>query len=287
MIRVEKDFSNPPVKLTTDERTRLIQLTLSEKGKHEFKKKVYRDSVYDDLVVLYHGKCAYCETDTRAGAPMQVEHYRPKAKVTEDNLHEGYYWIGYEWSNLLLSCSKCNNKKRNHFPVSGMRVASPTLTQEGLLDADSIIANSEVFQQEQALLLHPEIDEAERLFIFLPDGTVHAANQNLRAIETIKICDLNRKDLVEKRLKILNYFFDQLQTELRDLEMQKINEEKARHAIKRLFEKLALLQNPKNEYSRFGYFMFVKFDKFFSERLPTKQGNAAKRLFEQFRTGQL
>lgn len=287
MICIKKDFANPPAQLDTTERMNLIKLTLTQKGKHSFKKKVYRDGTLAALEKLYHGKCAYCETDTRAGAPMQVEHYRPKAKVTEDDTHEGYYWIGYEWSNLLLSCAKCNNAKRNRFPIAGTRFSAPTLTQEGLPDNASRLADSQVFQGEKPLLLHPEIDKIESFFVFLPNGKIEVIEGNERALETIRICGLNRKDLVEKRLKILNSFFDRLQKELKDLDAQVITVVQARHAIKRIFEELALLQSPQNEYSRFGYFMFFKFDKFFSERFAPKQQQAIKALFALFKTGNL
>lgn len=282
MISIKKDFASVPVKLNTDERTDLIKLSLTEKNNHDFKSKVYRDGTLKELETIYQNKCGYCETDTTAGAPMQVEHYRPKAKVTEDATHEGYYWVAYEWSNLLLSCAKCNNKKRNRFPVQGIRVSNPVLGVSGVPDDDSRLANSTFFQSEQASLLHPEIDSVEDFFIFKPDGKIEALNSNPRALETIKMCNLNRPELVVKRLGILNKLFDAIQKELRDLEAGTITVDQARHAIKCRFEELLLLQKPENQYSRFGFFMFSKFDQFFANRLPAKQGDAVKKLFQLF-----
>ena len=51
-----------------------------------------------------------------------VEHYRPKAgyrQDAEDPLgRPGYYWLAYEWSNLLFCCQICNQRfKRNLFPL--------------------------------------------------------------------------------------------------------------------------------------------------------------------------
>ena len=43
------------------------------------------------LDLLFHGKCAYCETFYSASAPVDVEHYRPKGAVSEDPSHPGYY----------------------------------------------------------------------------------------------------------------------------------------------------------------------------------------------------
>jgi uncharacterized protein (TIGR02646 family) len=288
MISIKKDFALAPTTLTTAERDTSIKQALTEKNTHKFKSKIYRDSTLIALETLYQHKCAYCETDTTAGAPMQVEHYRPKAKVTEAQLHEGYYWVGYEWSNLLLSCSKCNNKKRNHFPIAGVRVSTPALNVNGLPDDASRLANSPFFLNEQPLLLHPEIDPVEDFFIFKPDGKIEALNNNPRAIETIKTCNLNRKDLIIKRLKILNGLFNEIQLELKELAAGTISTANARHSIKRIFQKIFSLQNTDKEYSRFGYFLFTKFDNFFTERFPTaQQQDAVRKLFQLFLKGQL
>jgi len=287
MISVKKDFTVVPAALDTAERTALIMLSLTEKNKHDFKLKVYRNSILLELKKVYHNKCGYCETEESAGAPWQVEHYRPKAKVTEDADHKGYYWIAYEWSNLLLSCAICNNKKRNRFPIKGTRITNPVLTASGLPDDDSRLANSDFFQNEKALLLHPEIDTVEDFFIFKPDGEIEALDSSLRALETIKICDLNRSDLVFRRLRVLNKLFDAIQKELRELEDGKITIDRARHAIKRRFEELHQLQQPENQYSRFAFFMYTKFEQFFTERLPFKQQKAVRKLFQLFLNNQL
>lgn len=288
MISVKKNFTVVPVTLDTAERSALITLSLIEKNKHDFKPKVYRDGTLKALEELYHHKCGYCETDTTAGAPMQVEHYRPKAKITKETTHEGYYWLAYEWSNLLLSCAKCNNKKRNYFPILGTRVSVPLLNAAGLPDDDHRLANSTVFQQEQALLFHPEIDAVEEFFIFKPDGRIEALNANPRALKTIEICGLNRNELVVKRLKVLNELFDSIQVELKELAAGTINVQQARHGIKRIFQKLFSLQKADTQYSRFGYFMFTKFDKFFIERIPSdRQRDAVKKLFQLFLKNQL
>jgi len=59
------------------------------------------------LRLLFHNKCAYCE---RIEYKPDVEHYRPKKKVTgsQRNNH-GYFWLCYEWTNLLPACRDCNS----------------------------------------------------------------------------------------------------------------------------------------------------------------------------------
>ena len=61
-----------------------------------------RSRVADQLAVTYHHKCAYCERIAKA----DIEHYRPKGRVLEDDDHSGYYWLCYEWTKLIPSCVK-------------------------------------------------------------------------------------------------------------------------------------------------------------------------------------
>jgi len=280
MISVKKDFATLPDKLSKSKRSELILDSITTKNNHKFKSAVYRDTALEVLETLYNHKCAYCETDTSAGAPMQVEHFRPKAKVTEDATHFGYYWLAYEWSNLILSCSKCNRNKANFFPVTGNRILDPIIGVDGLPTDESKLINSVSFIDEGALLLNPEIDSVETHFIFKPNGEIVGLNS--QANETIRICGLNRKELVFKRLTILNDFTSDIKRVLTDLISKNIKPEAGRYSLKNIFEKLALLQDPKKEYSRFGHFMFYKFEIFIADSLEQKQQEAITKLFAQF-----
>jgi len=280
MISVKKDFSSLPDKLLKSNRLELILDSIITKNKHVFNSKVYRDSTLETLEILYHDKCAYCETNTSAGAPMQVEHFRPKAKVTEDKSHFGYYWLAYEWSNLILSCSKCNNKKRNFFPVEGARIDEPELGVDGLPTSNYSLADSLLLAAENALMLHPEIDKVEDHFLFESNGEI--VGRTPEGNETIRICGLNRKELIVKRLTILNEITSDIKRILTDLISKRIKPEVGRYSLKAIFEKLALLQDPKREYSRFGYFMFYKFEIFIADPLEQKQKDAVKKLFAQY-----
>ena len=95
---------------------------------------------------IFDNKCAYCETPlVRQSA--DAEHYRPKAKVTykddEDITrrprvidhtgaeieHPGYFWLAYNWKNLLPSCEICNRtSKSTRYPVTGNYVLVEQLT---------------------------------------------------------------------------------------------------------------------------------------------------------------
>jgi hypothetical protein len=87
---------------------------------------------------VFNKRCAYCESplifDRSRG---DAEHYRPKGSVIwrDDNgdesraqceLHDGeiidhpgYFWLAYDWRNLVPACADCNsgNGKVDQFPV--------------------------------------------------------------------------------------------------------------------------------------------------------------------------
>lgn len=115
---------------------------------------LYKEQKYAVYMALrgpFHGKCAYCEGLAAADQPGDVEHYRPKARLTINNYsmqpvtfeeggvtkpHPGYYWLAYDWQNLLPSCVDCNRPnetkipgkhmgKRNYFPVRNFRAVHP------------------------------------------------------------------------------------------------------------------------------------------------------------------
>ena len=81
---------------------------------------VYKhDNIKLKLKDIQKNKCAFCEVnlDSQHG---EIEHFRPKKMFKqnpEDSRHyPGYYWLSYNWDNLLLSCITCNQKwKKNLF----------------------------------------------------------------------------------------------------------------------------------------------------------------------------
>jgi uncharacterized protein (TIGR02646 family) len=151
----------------------------------------------------FYGKCAYCECSL-GNQHGDIEHFRPKAAVTdEDDVkidHPGYYWLAYDWTNLLPSCIKCNQAstigerkigKRNRFPVSDRHAQNP-----GEIDA------------EKPLLINPasgkdEDDPSRHLTIDLDTGLLIGLTP--RGEMCIEIFGLNyRDDLVEQRKAALD-----------------------------------------------------------------------------------
>jgi 5-methylcytosine-specific restriction endonuclease McrA len=64
------------------------------------------------LVAMFHGKCAYCESQITHVTYGDIEHFRAKSNPR-------YAHLIFEWENLLLSCPICNNPvhKGTQFPL--------------------------------------------------------------------------------------------------------------------------------------------------------------------------
>ncbi len=154
MIRITRQHP-PPESLasekTADAKEKILEIiTRGEKPQSkDFDNRWNMPDIRKALSEMQHGKCCYCERKRDPTHESDIEHFRPKAKVTEaDESHSGYWWLAYDWANLFLSCKTCNEKyKKNHFPLSDehARAHGP----------DDDIAS------EDPLLIHPETDEPE------------------------------------------------------------------------------------------------------------------------------
>ena len=95
------------------------------------------DEVKAQLLEDQHYKCAYCECLLN-GDFGDVEHFRPKKGYTTPQktklTRPGYYWLAYNWSNLLVACSTCNRTyKKNHFALAdeaGRNIKGEDITNE-------------------------------------------------------------------------------------------------------------------------------------------------------------
>lgn len=147
----------------------------------------------------FSGKCAFCESNILSDQPGDVEHYRPKSAVkNEDDTdvivniggkkkpHPGYFWLAYAWENLLPSCRDCNSitKKKTAgikigkgtcFPVKGFRAVKPGehIREEPLLINPVLVDPNQ----------HISIDKNGILYSSTPEG-----------ITTIRIFGLNTRE---------------------------------------------------------------------------------------------
>lgn len=92
--------------------------------KLKFKGTIYgEDIVKSQIIADQYEKCCFCEGMFLDHSFGDVEHYRPKGgyqQANSDTIKKpGYYWLAYEWSNLMFSCEICNRKyKKNLFPLT-------------------------------------------------------------------------------------------------------------------------------------------------------------------------
>src|SRR5450759_1531684 len=50
----------------------------------------------DEFETFSFGKCWYVECKN-PGTDNDIDHFRPKLGVKEDDTHPGYYWLAFEW----------------------------------------------------------------------------------------------------------------------------------------------------------------------------------------------
>jgi uncharacterized protein (TIGR02646 family) len=160
------------------------------------------------LEMIFHKKCAFCESNTKVGSQYDTEHFRPK---------KTYYWLAYEWSNFLLSCQRCNREyKLGRFPIEKTVAEAPRVDFE---DADSVLAfsnachiESDALQNEERLLLHPVLDNPTEHLEFMVNGEVIAKSK--KGEESIRFYGLNnwekREELISARKKVIKNIDDRV-----------------------------------------------------------------------------
>ncbi len=170
-----------------------------------YKRESIKKSYFITKDAPFYGRCAYCESPIAYTQYIQVEHFRPKAGIKDENgkvislkdengidtgePHLGYYWLAYDWHNLLPSCQKCNNSKSTIFPVIGQHAQS---------------LNDEV--NEKPLLINPiselEEDNPEHHLSVDPNtGIMKAVDESRRGAMCIKTFNLNGRDGIAESRK--------------------------------------------------------------------------------------
>ena len=147
-------------------------------------------SVKDALLKSQHGKCCYCESKSTHNTFGAIDHFRPKGAVkqglNEDDQLPGYYWLAYDWSNLLFCCDRCNVSKGTLFPLE--EPAKRARNHHDDLNAESpLFVDPSQERPEEHLRFHKEV--------------IHSLTE--RGKKTIDGIGLNRPHLVEARLKRL------------------------------------------------------------------------------------
>ncbi len=170
---------------------------------------IKRFTVVEVLKKLYNNKCAYCE---KFAHDPKMDHHRPQGRVVgESNTNMGYYWLVYEWTNLLPTCTNCNEigAKGARYPIRGTRNQShPTNGIPAILDQGQLPYNSGFNAVELPLILHPEFCFPHKHFDFDRDGKI--IGLTAEGISTINTIGLDNEDLNGWRRKIYNKYNDDL-----------------------------------------------------------------------------
>ena len=158
-------------------------------GKHKFQanNRIYGDkSVKLVLLSAQHGKCCYCEAKFGATSYGDVEHYRPKGAVKQGPglsiEYPGYYWLAYDWDNLLVSCTVCNRNKSSLFPLVD--------------ETARACSHHDDIEKEQPLFINPARDDPREHIYFRGEEPIPITELGRG---TIKGLNLRRDDLQECR----------------------------------------------------------------------------------------
>lgn len=193
-----------------------------------------QSKIIDKLNNWYYGKCAYCERYYK----LDVEHYRPKGEIRDENnvliSRTGYYWLCYEWSNLIPACISCNREggKGAKFPYLQIqnRITSPKFV-EGNLDKGRCQIDHNDLLNEAPILLHPETSvNFLHFFIFELDSdlkgiTIVGIDSDDKGHITSKLCNLNREEIRRDRLQsVVKQFVSSIKATIKKLEMGQIND---------------------------------------------------------------
>lgn len=257
------------------------------KGKFKDPKtKEDRFLVRERLRDIYYNKCAYCEDIQHR---PEVEHYRPKKGIREAKGHPGYYWLCYEWTNLLPACHYCNTErgKRNQFPIRGVRVDAPPRLPDGSWNKAANDASASPLIDEQPFLLHPEIDRPDdgTFFKFYNTGKIEGIDLQKRGEKTIKICDLNRDDLLEQRREKVVIIVDLIRGLLTLWAEGVLTNDALKQALDSMvFKKMVEMQHPDQPFSLLAIYIFEHFDEIIVPELATPtQGKAVSAAFAGYR----
>lgn len=143
-----------------------------EKVPDSFFDKYKKDDVKDALKSMYKELCCYCESSIGVVEFGHIEHRKPKRK---------YPKYTFDWENLHLSCTACNEKKWNQYDETNP-----------ILDAAA----------KEKITKH--------LTYKCDDGEVWVNYKTPRGWTTIRHADLNREKLKINRSKVLLKVFQMI-----------------------------------------------------------------------------
>lgn len=288
MIRRHKDFDSPPARLLDSLCNQKLANALQERHEHKAADNCYKHAtVREQLDGIYNGKCGYCEALV-SGSTLRVDHHRPckqhRASTTPPaEQHDGYYWLAYEWSNLVYACDTCNRKKSTQFPIAAptRRVTEPPLDEAGKLDRHRCVADRPPLCDEEPLLLHPEFDEPTAHLVPLPDGSLVGATE--RGRETIAVCKLERDGLLIARKGLVDEWVSEVRRALYKCCKSQVSAQELQRHLDACFATLLRGLLPEKPFSRVSWLMYRRFDVFVLPAFPPVWRTVLRSAFTDFK----
>ncbi|WP_291726102.1 AAA family ATPase [Bernardetia sp.] len=193
MISVRKNPDDIPSILQSAQTEKAIA-TLLEIGKFVGYPRLdilMHEEVLGKLLEIHYNKCAFCEV----GISIQDS----TAFITHYRSPELYYWLVYEWTNLLPVCEECKLYEDSQFPIMNKhkRVKKPP-TDRMLWRADS-----DIHLAEDPLIINPELDIPEKYIAIDRKGNLQPIKRNLRAASTITAYKINMGSSAVARHRII------------------------------------------------------------------------------------
>ncbi len=157
--------------------------------KFTFDRDIYGNKIIKEaLKKAQNDKCCFCESKVSHISYGDVEHFRPKVAYkqneTDDYQYPGYFWLAYDWDNLMFSCQICNQRhKKNLFPLKNVSKRD--------------VKNQNI-KYEETLFIDPTKENPEQWISF--DNAFIKSRNNLEKGETtITTLGLKRNELWERR----------------------------------------------------------------------------------------
>ena len=201
-------FSDPTSSVNLERNAAIAFFRRRANRQETFPFKAYKEKPIVDALNEHFGyKCAYCESSYGPTAPVDIEHYRPKGEIVEDNtrIRPGYYWLASDWENLLPACRDCNSPRKHKFRNTGVEL-------RGKANAFPIANPRERAKKpgeehlEQRLLLHPYRDDPRKHLEYTAGGIVRARTDksgraSRKGRTSIRVYGLDRPLLTDARRK--------------------------------------------------------------------------------------
>lgn len=165
--------------------------------------------IHDALGLLFHGKCAFCETQDLT-LPYR---FRPRSAAISAregvDSHLYYTWLANAWENIYPICLRCVPRQPSYFPVKGARARLPSIDELRRYVDEDFGSWSEYPPREPALLLDPCVEKNFEKHFF-PSVSGRLLPLTEKGDITIANFLLDRPELDEAREARLRQYRDEL-----------------------------------------------------------------------------